>query len=152
MEQLLRTRYIDAELNTDSYKIKCDPNTVLSYSIILNDKRMLTSLLIMMHPLPKIYKQKRTQQHWIPQQNSQLFWQKEKFKNSNWFIKENKGQTRPFFSLNRESPRIIYKALNKGLIKGRSIKEMIESSVCSKYLIYELIIKYFCRLKTNFLL
>ncbi len=127
---IVQDRIYDAELNTDFYKYRSDTNTVLPHSIILNDKGMSTSIADYDATSSKRFSNRK--EHNKIEFLNKIVSCSNKKRNLKIVI-DLLNRIRDKLSLTSvciEEALLHYKkALEKGLIKGRSIKEMIVACV-----------------------
>lgn len=127
---IVQDKIDDAELDTDFYKIKSDTNTVLPHSIILNDKGMSTSIANYDTSTSKRFSNRR--EHNKIEFLNKIVSCSNKKRNLKIVI-DLLNRIKDKLSLSsvciEEALGYYKKALSKGLIKGRSIKEMIVSCV-----------------------
>ena len=127
---IVQDKIYDAELDTDFYKGRSDTNTVLPHSIILNDKGMSTAIADYDTRSSKRFSNRK-------EHNKMEFLNKTVIcsnKNRNLkIVIDLLNRIKDKLSLNsfciEEALSYYKKALERGLIKGRSIKEMIVSCV-----------------------
>jgi transcription initiation factor TFIIB len=127
---IVQDKIYDAELNTDFYKYKSDTNTVLPHSIILNDKGMSTSIADYDATSSKRFSNRK--EHNKIEFLNKIVSCSNKKRNLKIVIdllnriKDKLSLT----SVCMEDALLYYKkALEKGLIKGRSIREIIVACV-----------------------
>ncbi|MGD9673331.1 MAG: transcription initiation factor IIB family protein [Candidatus Nitrosocosmicus sp.] len=127
---IVQDRIYDAELNTDFYKYRSDTNTVLPHSIILNDKGMSTSIADYDATSSKRFSNRK--EHNKIEFLNKIVSCSNKKRNLKIVI-DLLNRIKDKLSLTSvciEEALLTYKkALEKGLIKGRSIKEMIVACV-----------------------
>jgi transcription initiation factor TFIIB len=127
---IVQDRIYDAELNTDFYKYRSDTNTVLPHSIILNDKGMSTSIADYDATSSKRFSNRK--EHNKIEFLNKIVSCSNKKRNLKIVI-DLLNRIKDKLSLTSvciEEALLHYKkALEKGLIKGRSIKEMIVACV-----------------------
>jgi transcription initiation factor TFIIB len=127
---IVQDRIYDAELNTDFYKYRSDTNTVLPHSIILNDKGMSTSIADYDATSSKRFSNRK--EHNKIEFLNKIVSCSNKKRNLKIVI-DLLNRIKDKLSLTSvciEDALLHYKkALEKGLIKGRSIKEMIVACV-----------------------
>jgi transcription initiation factor TFIIB len=127
---VVQDKIYDAELNTDFYKGRSDTNAVLPHSIILNGKGMSTAIADYDTRSSKRFSNRK-------EHNKLKFLNKTVIcsnKNRNLkIVIDLLNRIKDKLSLNsfciEEALSYYKKALERGLIKGRSIKEMIVSCV-----------------------
>lgn len=127
---IVQDKIYDAELDTDFYRGKSDSNTVLPHSIILNDKGMSTAIADYDTSTSRRFSN-RKEHNKIEFLNKIVSCSNQK-RNLKIVI-DLLNRIKDKLSLNsfciEEALSYYKKALEKGLIKGRSIKEMIVSCV-----------------------
>jgi transcription initiation factor TFIIB len=127
---IVQDKIYDAELDTDFYKGRSDSNTVLPHSIILNDKGMSTAIADYDTSTSRRFSN-RKEHNKIEFLNKIVSCSNQK-RNLKIVI-DLLNRIKDKLSLNsfciEEALSYYKKALEKGLIKGRSIKEMIVSCV-----------------------
>ncbi|HKR74111.1 MAG TPA: transcription initiation factor IIB family protein [Candidatus Nitrosocosmicus sp.] len=127
---IVQDKIYDAELNTDFYKYRSDTNTVLPHSIILNDKGMSTSIADYDASSSKRFSNRK--EHNKIEFLNKIVSCSNKKRNLKIVI-DLLNRIKDKLSLTSvciEDALLHYKkALEKGLIKGRSIKEMIVACV-----------------------
>ena len=127
---IVQDKIYDAELNTDFYKYKSDTNTVLPHSIILNDKGMSTAIADYDATSSKRFSNRK--EHNKIEFLNKIVSCSNKKRNLKIVI-DLLNRIKDKLSLTSfciEEALLHYKkALEKGLIKGRSIKEMIVACV-----------------------
>jgi transcription initiation factor TFIIB len=127
---IVQDKIYDAELDTDFYRGRSDSNTVLPHSIILNDKGMSTAIADYDTSTSKRFSN-RKEHNKIEFLNKIVSCSNQK-RNLKIVI-DLLNRIKDKLSLNsfciEEALSYYKKALEKGLIKGRSIKEMIVSCV-----------------------
>ena len=127
---IVQDKIYDAELNTDFYKYRSDTNTVLPHSIILNDKGMSTSIADYDASSSKRFSNRK--EHNKIEFLNKIVSCSNKKRNLKIVI-DLLNRIKDKLSLTSvciEDALLYYKkALEKGLIKGRSIKEMIVACV-----------------------
>ena len=127
---VVQDKIYDAELDTDFYKGRSDTNSVLPHSLILNDKGMSTAIADYDTRSSKRFSNRK-------EHNKLKFLNKTVIcsnKNRNLkIVIDLLNRIKDKLSLNsfciEEALSYYKKALERGLIKGRSIKEMIVSCV-----------------------
>jgi transcription initiation factor TFIIB len=127
---IVQDKIYDAELDTDFYRGRSDSNTVLPHSIILNDKGMSTAIADYDTSTSRRFSN-RKEHNKIEFLNKIVSCSNQK-RNLKIVI-DLLNRIKDKLSLNsfciEEALSYYKKALEKGLIKGRSIKEMIVSCV-----------------------
>ncbi len=127
---IVQDRIYDAELNTDFYKYRSDTNTVLPHSIILNDKGMSTSIADYDATSSKRFSNRK--EHNKIEFLNKIVSCSNKKRNLKIVI-DLLNRIKDKLSLTSvciEDALLYYKkALEKGLIKGRSIREVIVACV-----------------------
>ena len=127
---IVQDKMYDAELDTDFYRGRSDSNTVLPHSIILNDKGMSTAIADYDTSTSRRFSN-RKEHNKIEFLNKIVSCSNQK-RNLKIVI-DLLNRIKDKLSLNsfciEEALSYYKKALEKGLIKGRSIKEMIVSCV-----------------------
>ncbi|WP_148686076.1 transcription initiation factor IIB [Candidatus Nitrosocosmicus hydrocola] len=127
---IVQDKIYDAELNTEFYKYRSDTNTVLPHSIILNDKGMSTSIADYDATSSKRFSNRK--EHNKIEFLNKIVSCSNKKRNLKIVI-DLLNRIKDKLSLTsvciEESLLHYKKALEKGLIKGRSIKEMIVACV-----------------------
>jgi transcription initiation factor TFIIB len=127
---IIQDKVYDAELNNDFYKYRSDTNTVLPHSIILNDKGMSTTIADYDATSSKRFSNRK--EHNKIEFLNKIVSCSNKKRNLKIVI-DLLNRIKDKLSLTSfciEEALLHYKkALEKGLIKGRSIKEMIVACV-----------------------
>ena len=127
---IVQDKIFDAELNTDFYKYRSDTNTVLPHSIILSDKGMSTSIANYDTTSSKRFANRK--EHNKIEFLNKIVSCSNKKRNLKIVI-DLLNRIKDKLSLTsvciEEALQHYKKALEKGLIKGRSIKEMIVACV-----------------------
>ena len=127
---IVQDKIYDAELNTDFYKYRSDTNTVLPHSIILNDKGMSTSIADYDATSSKRFSNRK--EHNKIEFLNKIVSCSNKKRNLKIVI-DLLNRIKDKLSLTSvciEDALLYYKkALEKGLIKGRSIREVIVACV-----------------------
>ena len=127
---IIQDKVYDVELNTDFYKMKSDTNTVLPHSIILNDKGMSTSIADYDATSSRRFANRK--EHNKIQFLSKVVSCSNNKRNLKIVI-DLLNRIKDKLSLTsaciEEALSYYKKAFNKGLIKGRSIKEIVVACV-----------------------
>jgi transcription initiation factor TFIIB len=127
---IVQDKIFDAELTTDYYRYKSDTNTLLPHSIILNDKGMSTAIAEYDATSSKKFSSKK--EHNKIEFLNKIVSCSNKKRNLKIVI-DLLNRIKDKLSLTsaciEEALQYYKKALEKGLIKGRSIKEMIVACV-----------------------
>jgi transcription initiation factor TFIIB len=127
---IVQDKIFDAELNIDFYKYRSDTNTVLPHSIILNDKGMSTAIADYDATSSKRFSNRK--EHNKIEFLNKIVSCSNKKRNLKIVI-DLLNRIKDKLSLTsvciEEALQHYKKALEKGLIKGRSIKEMIVACV-----------------------
>ena len=127
---IVQDKIYDAELNTDFYKYRSDTNTVLPHSIILNDKGMSTSIADYDATSSRRFSNRK--EHNKIEFLNKIVSCSNKKRNLKIVI-DLLNRIKDKLSLTSvciEDALLYYKkALDKGLIKGRSIREVVVACV-----------------------